>query len=128
HLDRDPTVKPPRDPLAAIQAIELPRVEEVEHAARARAGLGLHVGHRPFARADREVEAETVALQPPPAARQRPHPAPLAEDGAAHVAAVAEVPHGLRQLLLASVCTSSSVLLTLLFGRFGVHLCQYGVT
>ena len=89
------------DPFAAIEAIELLGVEEVEHAARARARLGLDVGHGPLARADREVEAETVALQPPPAGRQRTHPAPLAEDGAAHVAAVAEVPHGLRQVLLA---------------------------
>src|SRR5881296_4443682 len=88
------------DPFAAIEAIELLGVEEVEHAARARVRLGLDVGHGPLARADREVERETVALQPPPAGRQRTHPAALAEDGAAHVAPVAEVPDGVRRLLL----------------------------
>src|SRR2546426_6724899 len=97
HLDGNPPVDAPMDPFTAIEAIELLGVEEVEHAARARARLGLDVGDRPLARADREVEAETVTLQPPPAGRQRTHPAALAEDGAAHVAAVAEVPDRVRR-------------------------------
>ena len=49
--------------------VMLPQPEEGQHAQEARACLGLDVGDRPLARADREVEAETVALQPPPAGR-----------------------------------------------------------
>jgi len=43
HLDRNPPVDAPDDPFAAIEAIELLGVEEVEHAARARARQGLDV-------------------------------------------------------------------------------------
>src|SRR5947199_3243276 len=88
--------------------VMLPQPEEGQHAQEARACLGLDVGDRPLARADREVEAETVTLQPPPAGRQRTHPAALAEDGGAHVAAVAKVPDGLRRVLLSSVCSRAA--------------------
>src|SRR5207244_4673655 len=101
NLHRNPSVDASMHSLAAVETIEVLRRQEIQHAAGARPGLGLEVRHTALARADREVEAEAVALKPPPEGRERTHPAPLAEDRTARVAAVAEVPergitHGSR--------------------------------
>ena len=89
---RDAPVDAQVHPFRPVETVEILGREQVEHAMGSRARLRLDVRHPPLAGADRQVEAETVIMQPAVARREGVHRAPLAEDGAAHVAAVREVP------------------------------------
>src|SRR2546426_4064848 len=95
----EPLVHAEMHQLGAVQVVEFLGRQQVEHAPRPCGDVRQEVSDTAFAGTDRDVEAETVALEAAAAGGERMHAAALEEDRAVRVAAVGEVPESVRHAL-----------------------------